>query len=219
MRTSTIPRGIILTSLGLLSRVETEKLRAAVVSAIGRETMAGLKVAVIAAAAEILVFKQFSRRETLWWDAQDCETRVINLRDAASARADLEWADVVYVLGGNTYHLMYWLQQAEVSQYIHELLPGLIYIGESAGSIVAGPNITTAILTADYNLERQYRDVGGLSLVPFLVWPHHSAASRIWMLSRERLLPATKRGGFASNVEPIRNGEILIYTPEGVNRV
>ena len=78
--------------------------------------------------------------------------------------------DAVFVGGGNTYALLRRLRQAGLLEPLRERVrAGLPYVGTSAGSNVAGPNILT---TNDWNV------VGltafeALGLVPFNVNPHY----------------------------------------------
>jgi dipeptidase E len=78
--------------------------------------------------------------------------------------------DAVFIGGGNTYALLRRLRQAALLEPLRERArAGLPYIGTSAGSNVAGPNILT---TNDWNV------VGltafeALGLVPFNVNPHY----------------------------------------------
>lgn len=78
--------------------------------------------------------------------------------------------DALFVGGGNTYALLRRLRQAGLLDPIRERVRGgLPYMGTSAGSNVAGPNILT---TNDWNV------VGltafeALGLVPFNVNPHY----------------------------------------------
>lgn len=85
----------------------------------------------------------------------------------------LEDSDIILVEGGNTYHLMYWLNHSGLAQIITELLKTRVYIGISAGSLIATPCIINA------NSEKQLAiDIGdtiyddGLSLVNFMIAPH-----------------------------------------------
>ena len=78
--------------------------------------------------------------------------------------------DAVFIGGGNTYALLRRLRQAALLEPLRERVrAGLPYVGASAGSNVAGPNILT---TNDWNV------VGltafeALGLVPFNVNPHY----------------------------------------------
>lgn len=85
----------------------------------------------------------------------------------------LEESDVLFVEGGNTYHLMYWFNQSGLSKIISKLLETKIYIGVSAGTIIATPSI----INADFEskpLKSINEEIShdGLNLVNFMVEPH-----------------------------------------------
>ena len=84
--------------------------------------------------------------------------------------AALERAQAVFVGGGNTYALLKRLREARLLDAIRDRVrAGIPYIGSSAGSNIAGPNILT---TNDWNVV----GLGGfaaLGLVPFNVNPHY----------------------------------------------
>jgi dipeptidase E len=103
-------------------------------------------------------------------DALAPELAVEHLRWDRDPLATLTRAEAVFVGGGNTYVL---LQRLRASGLLDALPPrvraGLPYVGASAGSNVAGPNILT---TNDWNV------VGltafeALDLVPFGINPHY----------------------------------------------
>jgi len=87
-------------------------------------------------------------------------------------RAALANKDVILVGGGNTFHL---LNQARVSGFAAWLQANMtdkVYVGISAGSIIATPNISIASVgDGDENLPNM-TDLTGLSLVDFEVSPH-----------------------------------------------
>ena len=99
-----------------------------------------------------------------------CGAHVLHLRWDADPRAVLERAEALFVGGGNTYALLERLRKAGLLDPIRaRVRAGLPYLGSSAGSNVAGPNILTA---NDWNV------VGltafeALALVPFNVNPHY----------------------------------------------
>jgi len=85
----------------------------------------------------------------------------------------LENSDVLFVEGGNTYHLMYWFNQSGLSKILPELLKTRVYIGVSAGTIIVTPSLINADFEAkplkEIN-EEIFHD--GLNLVDFMVEPH-----------------------------------------------
>lgn len=56
----------------------------------------------------------------------------------------LEWADVIFVGGGNTFYLSYWMQEARLFDILPGLLKNRVYAGISAGSMIASKTIRTA---------------------------------------------------------------------------
>lgn len=99
-----------------------------------------------------------------------CGVDVLHLRWDADPLAVVERAEGLFAGGGNTYALLKRLREAGLVDPIRaRVRAGLPYIGSSAGSNVAGPNILT---TNDWNV------VGlaafeALGLVPFNINPHY----------------------------------------------
>lgn len=88
--------------------------------------------------------------------------------------------DVIYINGGNTFYLLDWVKKSGFNQIIRQLLEeGRIYVGVSAGSIIAGPNIEVSgwDATWDKNVVG-LEDLTGLNLVPFAISPHFTEAER-----------------------------------------
>ncbi len=86
-------------------------------------------------------------------------------------------ADIVVVLGGNTYYLAKYMQQKSLYSILKNKKDG-IYCGDSAGAIIAGVTIDTAPLTshlgiADLNIYG-VRDKVGMEIVPFSFWPDYN---------------------------------------------
>jgi len=81
--------------------------------------------------------------------------------------------DIIFVNGGNTFYLMYWAKKSGFDKVVCKFLQkGGVYVGVSAGSIIACPTIETAgWKPADINNVR-LTDLTALGLVPFLIHPH-----------------------------------------------
>lgn len=86
----------------------------------------------------------------------------------------LKARDIVYVNSGNTYYLLYWIKRSGIDQCIGELLDhGIVYVDTSAGSIVAGPNISLAGWEPDGDVNGvRIKDLQGMNLVDFAISPH-----------------------------------------------
>jgi dipeptidase E len=86
---------------------------------------------------------------------------------------ELDNFDVIFVSGGNTFYL---LQQAQKSGFI-EVIKDLVnqdktYIGSSAGSCIAGPNIEATRAIDNALLATELRGTTGFKMVNFVVFPH-----------------------------------------------
>lgn len=95
-----------------------------------------------------------------------------NLADkSAEISRILATCDVVYISGGNTFYLLDELRKSgSAEQIVKALHLGKIYIGESAGAIIAAPDTEYATLMDEP--PSRMSDFAGLNLVPFCVVPH-----------------------------------------------
>ncbi len=111
---------------------------------------------------------------------------VVDLKeeDERSLIAKLEPADVIYVNGGSTYWLLHWVRQTNFEAIVRRLLDrGKVYVGVSAGSIIAGPDIRELTRSEnDFGLE----DTTGMRLVEFGIWPHYTESSHEDLMTRSR---------------------------------
>lgn len=87
-------------------------------------------------------------------------------------RPQLEEADVLFFEGGNTYHLMRWINESGLIKLLPEMLKSKVYVGLSAGSMVTGPDLDLRLFKAIYGEEAEKDSVAGLGLVDFYFLPH-----------------------------------------------
>ena len=86
----------------------------------------------------------------------------------------LEMKDIIFVAGGNTYYLLKVMRECNFEKVIRKLLKwGKVYIGSSAGSIVAGRTIRTAAWKESDKNYVGLKDLRGLNLVPFDIFVHY----------------------------------------------
>jgi dipeptidase E len=104
----------------------------------------------------------------------------VDLKDRAAdgLRRDLSEADVLFVAGGNTTYLAEWSRRSGFGDIVRDLLrEGKIYVGSSAGSILAGPTVEpfaeedAAEMPPGFVAERP--ECPGL--VDYVVLPHDAA--------------------------------------------
>ncbi|HOX10554.1 MAG TPA: Type 1 glutamine amidotransferase-like domain-containing protein [Candidatus Moranbacteria bacterium] len=85
----------------------------------------------------------------------------------------LEEADVLFFEGGNTFHLMYWLEKSGLKELLTEMLKTRIYVGVSAGSMVACRNLDLSTSERLYSeAVEEYAKDEGMGFVDFLIRPH-----------------------------------------------
>ena len=95
--------------------------------------------------------------------------------------ATLAEAACTFVLGGNTFYLMHWMRVSGFDALVRRRVSeGMLYVGASAGSIVAGQSISTAYWKgwddpkAATDLGADFQDPRALALVPdHSFFPHH----------------------------------------------
>ena len=88
----------------------------------------------------------------------------------------LEFKDMIFVEGGNTFYLLAAMQKCNFEKTIKKLLKlGKVYVGSSAGSIVAGKTIQTAdnFGSGTDNATIKLQNLRGLNLVPFDIFCHY----------------------------------------------
>lgn len=84
----------------------------------------------------------------------------------------LKLKDIIFVEGGNTFYLLKAMRACNFEKIIRKLLKeGKVYIGASAGSIVAGKNVKMAE-GFDENFVG-LKNLKGLNLVPFDIFVHY----------------------------------------------
>ncbi len=97
----------------------------------------------------------------------------ISVFSEETAKEKLEKAKILFVSGGNTFYLLQELKKKNLISYLKEKIEdGLLYIGESAGSVITAPNIEYAWVIDDKTLAKELNDYNGLNIVDFYIVPH-----------------------------------------------
>lgn len=91
----------------------------------------------------------------------------------AELKQDLAEIEVLYISGGNEFFLKEKANENNFGQLVRELTnSGVIYIGTSAGSIIAGTNMSALQQLSDLTPLKQPIDTTGFGLVDFTILPH-----------------------------------------------
>lgn len=115
----------------------------------------------------------YKNRATLQEGGFNCEDYDITDKSNVDIKRDLEKYKVIYVEGGNTAHLLKQAQKNEFGKYILDRVnKGMIYISESAGSVIAGPDIYANSRPGKSPTDYGLTDTKGFGLVNFEIMPH-----------------------------------------------
>ncbi|EHJ52002.1 Type 1 glutamine amidotransferase-like domain-containing protein [Streptococcus macacae] len=91
----------------------------------------------------------------------------------AVAREKITQTPCLYISGGNTFYLLQELKRKNLLSLIRERInQGMVYIGESAGAIIASSDISYNQIMDDKHLAPDLTDDAALGLVDFSVLPH-----------------------------------------------
>lgn len=88
-------------------------------------------------------------------------------------KPSLERADILFFEGGDTYHLMRWLNQSGIAKLLPQLLEDKVYVGVSAGSMVTNPDLSLKLSQIVYEEDMtETQELEGLDFVDFYFLPH-----------------------------------------------
>lgn len=138
-----------------------------------------LRVAFIPTAADPYEDKDFlhADREKLKHMGFDVTDVDIKFKNEGGLYEVLSKFDLIAVAGGNTYYLLYHAQQSGFLNVAKRLIDeGTIYVGSSAGSILACQTIDTARRFDLRAVANDLVDLNGMSIVDFLIIPHFDNA-------------------------------------------
>lgn len=85
----------------------------------------------------------------------------------------LEQAEILYFEGGNTFHLMHWVEKSGLKELLPEMLKTKVYVGVSAGSMVACKSLDLSTSERLYSEEiMEHEKDEGLGFLDVLIRPH-----------------------------------------------
>ncbi|HCM81934.1 MAG: Peptidase E [Microgenomates group bacterium GW2011_GWC1_43_11] len=136
----------------------------------------GLRLTCIKTASEV-------EKGDLWWLKRDQDTLAnagfivtdytITGKTKTEIQKDLGSTDIIFFSGGNTFYLLQQIQQSGCADIIRGFVEkGMPYIGSSAGSQIAGPDIWPVYRLDNADQAPKIKGYVGLGLVDFVVFPH-----------------------------------------------
>lgn len=153
----------------------TKKNQAAFMELVGKN--GGIKVALIENGADTYAadHREWVNRARTMIEEVASYVKAFDLRKYDSANElelDLSGFDIVWVGGGNTYYLRWIMRESGFDRIIGRLCArGVVYGGDSAGAIVAGPTIDY-FQSADSPEDSPSIILDGLKLTDIVVVPH-----------------------------------------------
>ncbi|MEI8067677.1 MAG: Type 1 glutamine amidotransferase-like domain-containing protein [Candidatus Shapirobacteria bacterium] len=164
---------LLLTSAGLANKSIIKALQELV-----KKPFSELKVTFVPTASNI---EEGDKKDWLIKDLEilkDLKFSSIDIVDVSAVPKEvwlkrLKEADIFFVEGGNTYHLMYWFDKSGLSKVLPDLLKTRVYIGVSAGTMVVNPTVVHWYKEKIVCQKINKTSFGkGLSYVNFMVEPH-----------------------------------------------
>jgi len=145
------------------------------------------------------------------------QTSRIDLRTyhIANIESALSSFDYLFVLGGNTYDLRNAMTSSGFDTGVRSLLQGgMVYIGESAGAIVAGPSLR-GFESIDSAEGRDEVDRNGLGLIDSVIVPHNDSPDPRYA-NRGRQIQAANPD---HNVQPLNDSEAVVVNGGSIRLV
>ncbi|MFZ5954909.1 MAG: Type 1 glutamine amidotransferase-like domain-containing protein [Nanoarchaeota archaeon] len=120
----------------------------------------------------------------------------------------LDNIDSIYIEGGNTFYLMKRLNETKFSDKICELVnKGVAYVGVSAGTIIAGPDIRIAFDNNNIKL----KNYAGINLTGMIIAPHYAK-------DREKRISKIEKE-ISQSIYRLKDGEALLILNEKVRLI
>jgi len=125
---------------------------------------------------EELYYVEKSKEELLSIGIKEKNIITFNL-DYDLLKEELNNFDAIYVCGGNTFYLLHRVRETKFHKVIMDFISsGKVYVGVSAGSLLAGPNIKIKDLYMDNDIG--IKDFRGLNITNITVIPHYTEEAK-----------------------------------------
>lgn len=125
-----------------------------------------------------------------------------------SLQKKLSGIDIIFVAGGNTSYLLEQAQKNDFLETTRNLVhAGTIYIGSSAGSLLAAPNIEVDKIYDDGEFGKELESYEGLSLIDFVPLPHADNSKYLPYLER-----AFKEYGDEYELVRLNDNQVIVVT-------
>lgn len=133
-----------------------------------------MRLAVVPTAANMYTHRPWFDQEITQMEQAGFELVMIDIegKKEGELRKAFKDIDAIFVTGGNSYYLLYHTRASGFDRIAKEMVNnGVVYIGSSAGALLAGKNIDIARKLDDPSLVNM-SDFTGLGLVDYAIMPH-----------------------------------------------
>jgi len=130
--------------------------------------------------------------------------------DRELSEEELNKIDVIYVCGGNTFYLLFKVKESNFGDKIIELVNmGIVYVGASAGSILAGPDIEISGRGDKWDKnDVGIKDLTALNLTKEIISPHYA--------DEEKEIIDKFEEETGKRVTPLRDDQALLIVGDNV---
>lgn len=136
-----------------------------------------IRVAFVPTAADTYKDKWFVKEDRDKLEEMGFDIFDLDIKDKEKAELEekLRNVDIIFVAGGNTFYLLDKVRESGFDEIVKRLVFGerVLYIGSSAGAVLACPDIKPIELLDDPSAVPNLKSTKGLNLVDFVVLPHY----------------------------------------------
>lgn len=138
--------------------------------------MHGKEVLFIPTAANVEEYKGYVAEAQKAFEQLGLQVHLLDIVNVSEdeIRQKINTAEVLYVSGGNTFYLLSELKKKALLPLIRARIgSGMVYVGESAGAIIASKDISYSAIMDDATFGTNLKDFNALDIVEFYVLPHY----------------------------------------------
>lgn len=130
-------------------------------------------------------------------------------------KSSLDNADVLYIAGGYTYYLLEQIRNTGFDTVIAQFMErGGLYIGASAGALIASPDIEPCASLDDPKYGPSLKSTKGLGLIDIVPMPHYSMPERNSAID---VIIAKYKDAYT--VVPLSDDEAIVSGDNGLQKV
>jgi dipeptidase E len=182
-----------------------------------KESPQQISTVFIPTAANIYTNPTFIDADIMALRSQGFPVTVFDIEGKAidEVRNALIGAAMIVVGGGNTFYLLQEARKSGFDEVIKELVEkGVVYVGSSAGSVLAGPSLESIQGFDDPKDAPELTDYAGLNVVDFVILPHYNPEQ-----SEEYDRVLTESGDRDYELKLLRDNELILVRGEEIEKL